>query len=441
MKRLLLALLVAPALVATLPAQNTAPTALDKAFTAYWAAKDVGEAEAAAKAIVASGGDFDVVVKRLKAGRTYAKQSAGPQAMVTEVRGARVENLLEVPAEYDPAKQWQMRVQLHGGVGRPAPRPGEAAGGGRGFGSGRVAGEPQLYLNPRAWEGIEWWKASQVDNIVNLVDAVKRKYNVDESRVYVTGISDGGTGVYFMGMREATLFSACLSLNGHPAVLANPDVGAEQQLYLNNLVNCPFYAVNGGQDQLYPAVSVRPYVDAMKRGGIPVNFTIYPDAGHNTAWWPEERQFYETFLGEHPRLEHPSKVTWSTDRVDRYNRFRWLVITALATRPSDTLLDEVNKIDVRGGERPVFSRNRPTGRVDIERKGNVFDAKTRGVQTFTLLLSPDVVDFTKPVRVVVNGKDAFSGAVKKDVATLMKWAARDNDRTMLYGAELAITVP
>ena len=47
----------------------------------------------------------------------------------------------------------------------------------------------------------------------------------------------------------------------------------------------------------------------------------------------------------------------------------------------------------------------------------------------------------KPVIVTVNGREVFSGAVKKDVATLMKWAARDNDRTMLYGAELPIIVP
>jgi len=34
-----------------------------------------------------------------------------------------------------------------------------------------------------------------------------------------------------------------------------------------------------------------------------------------------------------------------------------------------------------------------------------------------------------------------SGPVEKSVETLMKWHARDSDRTMLYGAEVAITVP
>jgi hypothetical protein len=35
----------------------------------------------------------------------------------------------------------------------------------------------------------------------------------------------------------------------------------------------------------------------------------------------------------------------------------------------------------------------------------------------------------------------FNGAVKKDPSALMRWAARDNDRTALYGAELKISVP
>jgi hypothetical protein len=79
--------------------------------------------------------------------------------------------------------------------------------------------------------------------------------------------------------------------------------------------------------------------------------------------------------------------------------------------------------------------------VDAVRRGNRFDVKTRGVQAFTLLLSPDVIDFDKPVAVTVNGRQAFAGTVARDVTTLLAWAARDNDRTMLYGAELHVAVP
>ncbi len=54
----------------------------------------------------------------------------------------------------------------------------------------------------------------------------------------------------------------------------------------------------------------------------------------------------------------------------------------------------------------------------------------RDVASFTMLLSPDAIDFGKPVIVTVNGKQVFSGAVKKDVNALLRWAARDNDRTV-----------
>ena len=67
--------------------------------------------------------------------------------------------------------------------------------------------------------------------------------------------------------------------------------------------------------------------------------------------------------------------------------------------------------------------------------------KTRGVRELTLLLSPDVVDFSKPVVVTVNGRPVHDAVVAKDSNVLLKWAARDNDRTMLYAAELRLIVP
>jgi hypothetical protein len=69
------------------------------------------------------------------------------------------------------------------------------------------------------------------------------------------------------------------------------------------------------------------------------------------------------------------------------------------------------------------------------------EAHTHGVREFTLLISPDAFDMAQPITVKVNDTQAFHDVVKKDVATLFKWAAKDNDRTMLYGAEIKIQVP
>jgi hypothetical protein len=78
------------------------------------------------------------------------------------------------------------------------------------------------------------------------------------------------------------------------------------------------------------------------------------------------------------------------------------------------------------------------GRVDLTRAGNLITASTRGVAAFTLLLSPDQFDFAKPVKVVANGRTVFDGTIEKNVRTLLKYAASDNDRTMLFGAELRV---
>jgi membrane-associated protease RseP (regulator of RpoE activity) len=87
---------------------------------------------------------------------------------------------------------------------------------------------------------------------------------------------------------------------------------------------------------------------------------------------------------------------------------------------------------------PIFPRRRPSGRVDLVRRGNVVEASTDGVKAFTLLLSPSIFDFRRPITVVANGRTVFDGIVEPSVATLLKWAARDNDRTMVFGAELTI---
>jgi len=88
--------------------------------------------------------------------------------------------------------------------------------------------------------------------------------------------------------------------------------------------------------------------------------------------------------------------------------------------------------------RDLFDRSAPSGRMDLVRDGNTVTATTRGVGAFTLLLSPDQFDFSKPVKVVANGKTVFDGRVKKDLKTLLKYATTDNDRTMLFGAEIRI---
>ena len=415
------------------------PAALAAAMRAFHAAESPRDVAAAVRQVLASGASIEAIRAELQAGRVYVPRPAGRMVKTSRVNGIDLDNTIEIPDGYTPDRRWPLRVSLHGGVGREAPARGTAAA--RQL-TNRIPGDAEIVIHPRAWSSLEWWKPLQVDNVLRLVDRVKREYNVDESRVYVTGISDGGTGVYFLGMREATMWAACLPLNGHPSVLANPDTGADGRLYAANLSNCPLHIVNGGKDPLYPAASVAPLVEMMTRGGVPIDFQVYPDAGHDVSWWPEERPRFAAFLSAHVRKAHPERVSWETERTDRYNRFRWLVIERLGARPSDVPLADVNTVGRSGGRTvSLYDRDRPSGRADARRQGNAFEIETRGVQQLTLLLSPDALDLTRAVRVTVNGRIVHDRIVTQDAATLLEWAARDRDRTMLYTAALRVAVP
>jgi len=439
MRAVVLAAAVTLVALSPLAAQGRGSGALDAAFRQFWAADDAAEIAAASKQVLATGATFEDIAARVKAGRPYEKRRTGRVDFAGRDHGIPLDNVAEIPEDYDPARRWPVRIMLHGGVSREAPGPGDPPA--RPL-TNRVPSAGEIVIHPRGWSLSEWWTAGQVENITRLLDRVKREYNVDESRVYITGISDGGTGVYFLAMRDATRWAACLPLNGHPLVLANRDTGADGQFYAGNLANCPLYIVNGGRDRLYPAASVAPLIEMFKRAGVPLVFQVYPDGEHNVNWWPEERPRSEAFMKAHARVAHPDRISWETERTDRYNRFRWLVINRLGKRASDAPLADVNRFSPSPGrEVQLFDRSQPSGRVDVVRKGNAFEASSRGVQEFTLLLSPDVVDLARPVRITVNGRVVHDAIARTDAATLLEWHARDQDRTMVYGAALRVTVP
>jgi membrane-associated protease RseP (regulator of RpoE activity) len=468
--------------------------------------------------VVKSGVGFDAASRALQRGRRYGPAPTG----VVRLRNKTSDDVehhyvLNVPDGYDPARRYQVRFQLHGGVGgRESNAP-------VGTGTiGALAGAEQIYVIPYAWNDAPWWSDDQVLNLVEILDATKRTYNVDENRVVVSGVSDGGTGAYWVAMRETTPFASFLPLNGYWMVLASGDID-DGMLFANNLRNKPIFAVNGGRDRLYPTAIVDPYIAHMKRGGVSVDYHPQPEAGHNTSWWPEVKDTFEAFAREHPRAPLPDTLTWETGRTNGGNRAHWLIIDTLGAQPGDaasiadlndmamppapdfgvrTVGSHVNrvmpgsnaeKVGLKAGDgivrlndkpipsgldladaleeiapgsaiallvarnnepvelsgtydpqvapvppRHLFARGAPPGRVDLTRAANTVTAVTRGVAGFTLLLSPAQFDLAKPVKVVVNGRTAFEGKVEKSLATLLKYAAVDNDRTMLFGAELHI---
>jgi len=426
--------LVLFAFVLTLTAAQGHTARIDAAFQKFWLADSPEQATRLADDVVNSGVPFDDALARLKAGRRYTSQQPGVVKLMNKTSDGVEHNFaVNIPDGYDPARKYQVRFQLHGGVdGRTDNQP-------RGSGAiGQLAGAEQIYVLPYSWRDAPWWSDDQVLNFDAIVDQLKRKYNVDENRVVVAGVSDGGTGAYYIAMRDTTPFASFLPLNGFIMVLANDSID-DGQSHPANLRNKPFFVVNGGRDRLYPTSVVEPFTRHLMRNGVTIDYRPQPEGEHNTAWWPQVKDVYEKFVADHPRDPHPDVLTWTAAVNTGHNRAHWLVIDEWGKRTGEAAtLPDLNNVPAAG---PLFGNLKPAGRVDLVRKGNTVEASTKGVGAFTLLLSPDKFDFGKPVTVIVNGHPGFEGRVERSVKTLLKWAAVDNDRTMLYGAELKIKVP
>ena len=430
---------VAALAIVSLPSAAQETGRIDDAFEHFWAAESPSEAKDWIDDIMDSGVGFADAYQRLRQGRKYeGNDTATVRRSYRGDDGVEYYYDLNIPESYDPSRRYQVRFQLHGGVGgRTSSQP-------RRNGEVRIPGAEQIYITPYSWNAVPWWGDAQVENMRAILDEVKREYNVNENRVVVSGVSDGGTGAYFIGMRETTRFASLLPLNAFIMVLANASID-DGRSFPENLRNKPLFVINGGRDRLYPTENVGPFVEYLAARGVETSYYPQPDGEHNTRWWPDMRNTFEQFVTVNAREPHPEWITWEAAE-GRHNRAHWLVIEDLDGAQNSPVpmpdmnivgdLGEINRFIPAG--RPMFRRLGASGRVDLERDGNTIRATTNGVGSFRLLLSPDVFDFDRPIEVIANGSVVFDGNVDLEIETLLEWAAQDNDRTMLYGAELDI---
>ena len=528
LSRLAVAVLAVACAAATATPTVSADETLDAAFAAYWGAETDGEMAAAAEAILATRAPVADVWAKLETGRTYADSIAKGRLLLSRDNrdGVAHAYVLHVPESYDPATLYPVRVYLHGGVMRPLRIDGEWWPRNDG-----LARDDALVVFPASWADSIWWHGSQLENLVGLLNDLKRTYNVDENRVHLLGVSDGATGAYYQAFKATTPWAGFLPFNGHPAVLSNPTSDVDGDMHVTNLRNKPFFVVNGANDRLYPAGSVGQYVRLFLEAGGVVDFRPQADSGHDMRWWPREASSIDAFVQDTHRVPLPDELSWETESVEEFNRAHWLVIDELGAvdgeselDPFNTLVDQgaraplginmlgelVNRpglrlldvgpesIAARSGlvvddvivaidgvptpdvqafrdaivgfapgqqlpiriersgvqlgltlnypaapearTRPAFRRRVPSGRVDLQRQGNTVTVSTQGVRRFTLLLSPAQFDLSQPIRVVTNGVVSHDGVVVPEVATLLRWAAVDQDRSLLFTAELQIEV-
>ncbi len=122
----------------------------------------------------------------------------------------------------------------------------------------------------------EWWQ-SYLHTLNSLLDSLLANYAIDAQRVYLTGLSMGGSGTWHWAMHNPERFAAIAPICGFGVSLLQPE-GWEARL-----ASVPIWAFHGAKDKVVKPIESRKLVRAARKAGGEVKFTLYDNADHN-AW-------------------------------------------------------------------------------------------------------------------------------------------------------------
>jgi predicted esterase len=296
---------------------------LDALMEKFFAAESEDDVKSAIKAIIAGGFKAADIEKKLEKGREYSEDApTGWKVYQNKCTDGRSRNYhLYIPEDYDPQKKYPVFYDLHGGVsGGPFPVQ-------------RMMGRRQLWgpiakengyilLIPHGDGQAIWWSKLGTDNIIEQLDYVKRNYNVDENKVFMTGFSDGSSGCYWVSFHRPTYFAGLIPLSGSIRVPRN----GPYQCYFRNMLNRPIHSTNGGRDGLYPSKGIKPIIKILKNFGIDIDWKDYPNARHRlNDYFGEEKRRVVKFMKKTVRDPNRKRVVLETASLD-VNRCDWVRI-------------------------------------------------------------------------------------------------------------------
>jgi predicted peptidase len=97
-------------------------------------------------------------------------------------------------------------------------------------------------------------------DVMNVLDMIKKEFNVDENRTYLMGHSMGGAGTIYLGVKYASIWAAI----GAEAPATSPAGINPNNYSLAPAKNVPMIIVQGDMDTLVPVAGTRLWIDQMK---------------------------------------------------------------------------------------------------------------------------------------------------------------------------------
>jgi len=152
-------------------------------------------------------------------------------------------------------------------------------------------------------------------DVYDVLADVKRRYPVDEDRIYLTGASMGGGGALWLALTRPDIWAAVAP------VCPDPIPGTNE--LASNALNLPMRFFHGEQDPAVPAEVSRQWQRRLLTLGSPVEYIEFPGVRHN-AWDFAYRNgaIFEWF-GNLRRNRDPDHVRFTATSA-RYRTAYWV---------------------------------------------------------------------------------------------------------------------
>jgi poly(3-hydroxybutyrate) depolymerase len=186
-----------------------------------------------------------------------------------------------------------------GGRGRPgapgaaagappagAPPAGAAQAPAAGRGAAPTAGGTALT------DPVKLHEASEKD-VMNVLDMIRKEFNVDENRTYLMGHSMGGAGSIYLGVKYASIWAAV----GAEAPATSPAGLTPETYSLEPAKKIPMIVVQGDMDTLVPVAGTRLWIEKMKDLKMTYQYVEVPGGDHGsvlTSGAPDIFAFFAT---------------------------------------------------------------------------------------------------------------------------------------------------
>lgn len=327
---------------------------------------------------------------------------SGPQVLTyfSEVDDTDQPYGLYIPENYKAEKKYPLVIMLHGSGSnhRLALR--------RVFGKSNMNGETDVEATRYypEWPGVEYivatpygrgtngYQGISEKDVLDVLANVKKRFNIDEDRTYLTGLSMGGGGTLWIGLTRPDLWAALAP------VCPSPPKGADH-LVLNGF-NVPMHFFHGDADKAVPVSVSRDWVKRLKETGANISYTEYPGVEHNSWENAYKDQSIFAWFSKFKRNLYPEQVKFSSTQYE-YNKAFWVrfdMITPGTVATIDATLNAPNRLAITTTNLNAFT-------LDLARHPNY---------------KSEV-----PLDITLNGKRVKSEIVRDSVSFLFqngKWA-------------------